>query len=91
MLLLGAGPWALLPFLIPVILKLDFIDMEYTDIFMIFVVVVQTKEMIENILRDSEEKLRETNMAFYKEHVGSENVHRTATSRKAIWGPQASV
>lgn len=40
--------------------------MEYIDIFMIFVVVVQTKEMIENILTDLRRKLRETNMVFIR-------------------------
>lgn len=38
--------------------------MEYIDIFMIFVVVVQIKEMIENILRDLRRKVRETNMVL---------------------------
>ena len=40
--------------------------MEYIDIFMIFVVAVQTKEMIENILTDLRRKLRETNMVFIR-------------------------
>ena len=44
--------------------------MEYTDIFMVFVVVVQTKEMIENSLRDLRRKLRETNMVFIRSMWG---------------------
>lgn len=45
--------------------------MEYIDIFMIFVV-VQTKEMAENILRGLRRKLRETNMVFIKSMWGQE-------------------
>ena len=49
--------WApLLPFLIPIILKLLILqDIVYIDIFVIFV--VQTEKMVENILRDLRKKL----------------------------------
>ena len=45
--------------------------MEYIDIFMIFVV-VHTKEMAENILRDLRRKLRETTMVFIRSMWGQE-------------------